>query len=602
MHLSRFCNPTLINQRNTIVIGAIVASEATPLMLHQRCVMDHSPKALSNDLILSPAGIPGETTVGAYLIKRLVDLGVGHIFGIPGDYVLGFMKQVEASPLELVGTTNELCAGYAADAYARMRGLGVACVTYAVGGFSLANAIAGAFAEKSPVVLISGAPGVRERLRHGLLHHMVGDAGTQKRVFDQITAASCVLDDPLTAAREIDRVLATCLRTKQPVYIEIPRDKVDMVIRPWPQLYDETPKSDPDELAEAIGEASWLLGRSARPVLVAGIEVHRHNLEAKVLALAEKHNLPIASTLLSKSVVPERHPLYVGTYLGGMGRPETTKFIEESDQILLLGVPLTDLDTGIFTHHMPPEKTISITNNQVRIRHHSYQNVQLLDFVEGLAGCSLPTFKRSVPIMDNPIHAPWQVKDPQTPVKVARLFQKINSILGDNHAVVADPGDAMFGAVDLSVHKGSEFLGSAFYATLGWAVPAAIGVQTARPGTRPIVLVGDGAFQMTGFELSTAVRRGLDPIVILFNNKGYLTERFILEGKFNDIQDWNFHKLPDVLKGGKGFEVRTEGELESAISEALATRGQFSLVHVHLGADDFSPALKRLGTALGNKE
>jgi indolepyruvate decarboxylase len=542
-----------------------------------------------------------ETTLGDYLIQRLADLGVGHVFGIPGDYVLGFMKKLEASPIELVGTTNELCAGYAADAYARIRGLGVACVTYAVGAFSLANAIAGAYAEKSPVLIISGAPGVRERRRKGLLHHMVGDAGTQLRVFQQITAASSCLDDPLTAAREIDRVLATCLRTKQPVYLEIPRDKIDMAIRHDHHPIDEAPQSDPDELAEAIGEASWLLGRSAKPVMLAGIEVHRFGLEPEVLAFAEKHKLPVASTLLSKSVVPERHPLYVGTYMGGMGRPEMTRFIEDSDQILLLGVPLTDLDTGIFTHHLAPERTIYATGDSIRIRHHTYQHVLLGDFLRGLAECSLPTFKRTVPVAVNPINAPWKVESPKNPVVVQRLFQKINQILGPNHAVITDPGDAMFGAADLSVHQGSEFLGSAFYATLGWAVPAAIGVQIANSNIRPIVLVGDGAFQMTGMELSTAVRRGLNPIVVLFNNKGYLTERFILEGKFNDIQDWAFHKLPEVLKGGKGFEVNNEGELEAAFTEALACPDQFCLIHVHLAADDYSPALRRLAEALSKE-
>lgn len=550
---------------------------------------------------LNPSNHQKETTLADYLIQRLGDLGVGHIFGIPGDYVLGFMKKLEASPIELVGTTNELCAGYAADAYARIRGLGVACVTYAVGGFSLANAIAGAFAEKSPVVIISGAPGVRERRRKGLLHHMVGDPGTQLRVFQQITAASSCLDDPLTAAREIDRVLSTCLRTKQPVYIEIPRDKLEMSIRPDHSPLDEDPQSDPDELAEAIGEASWLLGRATKPSMVAGIEVHRYGLESDLLAFAEKHKLPVASTLLSKSVLPERHPLYVGTYMGGMGRPETTKFIEESDQILLMGVPLTDLDTGIFTHNLAPERTIYVTNDSIRIRHHTYQNVLLGDFLKGLAECSLPIFKRSVPVTVNPINEPWKVETPKAAVTVQRLFQKINAILGPKHAVITDPGDAMFGAADLSVHQGSEFLGSAFYATLGWAVPAAIGVQTASRDIRPIVLVGDGAFQMTGMELSTAVRRGLNPIVVLFNNKGYLTERFILEGKFNDIQDWAFHKLPEVLKGGKGYEIHNEGELEAAFSDALACKDQFCLLHVHLSADDYSPALRRLAEALAKE-
>ncbi len=171
---------------------------------------------------LMTSGIP----IGEYLIQRLAAHGVGHVFGIPGDYVLGFYDQLLKSKLEVVTTCDEQGAGFAADAYARVRGLGVVCVTYCVGGLKVANATAGAFAEKSPVVVISGAPGVGEREKNPLLHHKVRNFDTQRRVFDEITVASAVLDDPDTAFSEIDRVLHAAVRYKRPVYLELPRDMV----------------------------------------------------------------------------------------------------------------------------------------------------------------------------------------------------------------------------------------------------------------------------------------------------------------------------------------------------------------------------------------
>src|SRR4026207_2507052 len=167
------------------------------------------------------------TTIGQYLIQRLHAHGVRHVFGIPGDYVLGFYDQLQHSKLRLVNTCDEQGAGFAADAYARVRGLGVACVTYCVGGLKAANTTAEAFAEKSPVVVISGAPGIKEREKNPLLHHKVREFDTQAQVFKHLTVASTVLDDPQTAFQEIDRVLHAALRYKRPVYIELPRDVVD---------------------------------------------------------------------------------------------------------------------------------------------------------------------------------------------------------------------------------------------------------------------------------------------------------------------------------------------------------------------------------------
>ncbi len=167
-------------------------------------------------------------SIGEYLIQRLHAHGVRHVFGIPGDYVLGFYEQLLRSPLRIINTCDEQGAGFAADAYARVRGLGAVCVTYCVGGLKVANSTAEAFAEKSPVVVISGAPGMKEREKNPLLHHKVREFDTQKKVFEQLTIASTVLGDPQTAFQEIDRVLHAALRYKRPVYIELPRDVVCM--------------------------------------------------------------------------------------------------------------------------------------------------------------------------------------------------------------------------------------------------------------------------------------------------------------------------------------------------------------------------------------
>jgi indolepyruvate decarboxylase len=545
-------------------------------------------------------GAEPETTIGQYLIDRLSQLGVRHVFGIPGDYVLGLFKMLEESPLRLVGTATELGAGFAADAYARINGLGAACVTYAVGGLNLANATACAYAEKSPVVVISGAPALRERKPNLFLHHMVQGYTTQYEVFQKVTAASCVLDDPLTAFREIDRVLGACLRYKRPVYIELPRDRLtSTMVYPHTPLA-EKPRSEPEVLAEAVAEATTMLRASRRPVIIVGIEVHRFGLASQVLRLAEASGIPLAALLLSKAAVPENHPLYAGIYGGGMGRPEVIDFVEGSDCVLMLGAILNDIDSSTITKTLDESRIIFATTEQVRIRHHHYQGILLADFIEALTGADVHTAPRPLPPKLDPIYAPWQARGDE-PITCARLFQKINALLSEELVVVADVGDCLFGAADLSGAARTDFVAAAFYASMGFAVPAEIGVQCAAPRKRPLVLVGDGAFQMTGLELTTALRQQLNPIVVVLNNGGYGTERFILEGSFNDIHNWNYHRLPDLLGGGLGFEVRTEGELEEAMDAALANCESYTLLNTRLGQHDTSPALRRLAARFAKK-
>jgi indolepyruvate decarboxylase len=540
------------------------------------------------------------TTIGSYLIDRLHAMGVDHVFGIPGDYILTLYKMLEESPIEVVGMTREDSAGFAADAYARIKGLGCVCVTYCVGGLSACNSVAGAYAEKSPVVVLSGSPGMSERDRNPLLHHKVKDFSTQFEVYEKITVASAVLDDPLTAFHEIDRVLAAAVRYKRPVYLEVPRDLVTA-----PQVIPHRtpaglPPSDPDALREAIDEAAALLTAAKRPMILADVEVHRFGLQDDLIALAVGAGLPIASTILGKSVFPEGHPLFVGVYEGAMGRAEVAECVEQADCLLMLGCFLSDINLGIFTANLDPSKCIDATSEDLRIRHHHYRDVRLDDFIRGLIARRMTLATPLVPPRSAAEALVWETV-PDAAMTSSRLFQRLDKLLGEDMVVIADIGDSLFGSADLHMTRRTEFISPAYYTSMGFAVPASVGAGMANPGHRALVIVGDGAFQMTGMELSTIARNGLNPIVVVLNNHGYTTERFILEGAFNDIHDWKFHKIPEVLGTGLGIEVRTEGELDAALEAAVANTSSFSLINVHLDKMDRSPALERLATRLAKR-
>ncbi len=251
-------------------------------------------------------------TISDYLIQKLYAHGVRHVFGVPGDYALGFFHELESSDIQVINTCDEQGAGFAADAYARVKGLGAVCVTYCVGGLKVTNTTAQAFAEKSPVVVISGAPGTNERIRSPLLHHKIREFDTQFKVFEQITIASTALDNPQTACREIDRVIDAALTHKRPVYIELPRNMVSITALPY-YLPQEIPLPRNDNiLKEALREATKIINASEKPAIIAGIELHRYGLQDEFLHFIDKTHIPVASTPLSKSVISEHHPLYMG--------------------------------------------------------------------------------------------------------------------------------------------------------------------------------------------------------------------------------------------------------------------------------------------------
>jgi indolepyruvate decarboxylase len=543
--------------------------------------------------------MPKKTTVGGYLIHRLEELGVKDIFGVPGDYVLGFYDLLVESDLNVVGTCTEAGAGFATDAYARINGLGAVCITYCVGGLNTLNSVAGAYAEKSPMIVISGAPGLDERARSPLLHHKVRDFDTQKQIFENVTVASVAIEDAESAPRLIDKTIDACLRHKRPVYIELPRDMVSLPCaapKPWKK---RVPKSDKEALDEAVAEAAAMLRSAKRPVILAGVEIHRFSLQNDLLRLVEKTGYPIAATLLGKSVVRESHPQYLGIYEGAIGREDVRKTVERADCVLILGAFMTDINLGIYTAQLDVSRTINAISEGVSIKHHLYKDVKLKHFVDSLTRAKLGPKKKAT-LRRRAEPKPFKPRK-NRPLSVARFFARMNDYLGERNMVICDIGDCLFGAADLVIQKQTEFISPAYYTSMGFAIPATLGAQMRKRHLRPIVFVGDGAFQMTCQELSTIVRHGLNPIIFVLNNKGYSTERFINDGPYNDIHDWAYHKWPELLRAGWGAEAHTEGELEEHLTKATKNTKSLSIINLHLDPYDRSQAMGRLGKRLSER-
>ncbi|GAX59521.1 indole-3-pyruvate decarboxylase [Candidatus Scalindua japonica] len=538
-------------------------------------------------------------TISEYLLQKLFTHGVRHMFGVPGDYVLSFFHQVESSSIKVINTCDEQGAGFAADAYARVKGLGVVCVTYCVGGLKVTNTTAQAFAEKSPVVVISGAPGTNERIKSPLLHHKVREFDTQLKVFEQITVASTVIDNPQTACREIDRVIDAALQHKRPVYIELPRNMVSVTALPYYLPQDIPLPRDDNALKEALLEARDIINTSRKPVIVSGIELHRYGLQDEFLQFIDKTNIPVVSTPLSKSVISEHHPQYMGIYEGAIGRSDIREYVESSDCLVLLGAFMTDINLGLFTACLDQGRSIYATSEKVYIHYHAYENVSLGDFLKGLLQTDID--KRETGAIPHP--KPLQPLQPVTGKKITinYLFRSLNAFLDKNTVVIADTGDAMFGAMDITIHKETKFLAPAYYASMGFAVPGSLGVQLADPNLRPLVLVGDGAFQMTGMELSTSARYQLSPIIIVLNNSGYGTERPMLDGSFNDLTTWAYSSIPDILKSGRGFSIKTEDQLEEALTLSRQYAEDICILDVQIDADDKSLALESIAKAFASR-
>jgi TPP-dependent 2-oxoacid decarboxylase len=541
-------------------------------------------------------------TVSRYLLSRLQEIGIKHLFGVPGDYVLDFLDEVLDSPIKWVGTCNELNAGYAADGYARLNGVGAAVVTYGVGGLSIVNAVAGAFAEHVPVIIINGAPPARRRETGAMVHHLVSNYYLQLDIFSKITADSVLLVNPKTAPDEIDRVLRNCIVQKLPVYIELPADVVNAPCRaPEDLLVTDAPASSVDSLAECVAEAVRMLRDADHPVILVGVEVLRFGLGTDALSLVETSEIPFATMLTSKSVLPEFHPQFAGIYQGSWSKDYVLHQVENSDCLVSLGVWITDMDTGLFTMNLDNRRMISVGGGQARIGSHYYDQVQLGDFIRELAKAVQPrSYLASHPTEPFLPQSPF-VPNASGELSASRLYECLDYYLDDRMILLSEPGDSFCAAPEFHIEEAENFIVQAYYCSIGFCTPAALGVALARPEKRPVVLSGDGAFQMTAQEVSSLIRMRCPAIIVIINNDGYLIERKLhKDGMYNDIQRWQYSELPKMFGDGSfvtGIRVTTENELAVAMKTAVNEIDKLVMIEVWLPNRDCSAGLERLGRA-----
>ncbi len=515
--------------------------------------------------------------LGTALLTALKDCGATEIFGIPGDFALPFFKIIEESEvLPLYLLSHEPGLGYAADAAARFNGkLGVVAVTYGAGAFNMVNAVAMAYAEKSPLVIISGAPGKSEAAGGLQLHHQTRSLESQLKVYEEITCDQAVIDNPAHADRDIARVLDNCLRYSKPVYIELPRDLVNL---PCPTIIP--PQRDPvdeEAVTTCALEIIERLRQGSSPVLLAGVEVKRFGLEAKVGELARKLGIPLATSFMGRGMFAEQKTPLIGTYFGVAGDATVAHAIENSDALLLLGTIYSDCNFGIAGQHVDMRKAIIASDREVRLGFHVYPNLPLSRLLDALLDLAHPIGDAMRWHEPNYPHDLAVDDEPVTPDDISSAINDLFHRHGPM-PITSDVGVAHFTVMNVDT---VPLAAPGYYAGMGFAVPAALGVQAAS-GNRPLALVGDGAFQMTGWELGNCQRYGWDPIILVLNNCCWeMLRTFQPETKYNFLSDWHFTEMAAPL-GGVGIRVETRRELFEALEEAVQDRGRFRLIEIML--------------------
>lgn len=532
--------------------------------------------------------------LGDYLVAYLRKIGVTHLFGIPGDLVINlFFKFGRPRGLKIITLSHEPGVGFAADGYARSTGrIGAICVTYGAGGHNMVNPVAGSFAERVPILVISGGPGEEERKLGVLIHHQARAIESQLNIYKEVTCAAKTIDDPVRAATDIDKVIRSIWLNQQPGYLEIHRDMVEREISVPKEIVNwdgELPhaQSDRHKLTEAVRDTAERLNTARRPVILIGIEAFRFKLAKDIVKLVEKIGAPCCTSVLAKGAFPMNHPLYMGVYVGAVSPHAIRERVEQADLIVGLGMFLTDIELG---GSQPADalrhRSIWAVEHHINVSFHTYTDVTLRDFVHGLMRADLKSHREKVVYSDNLTPAGRKLG---RAIRVADVLREINRFLSrqKKFMVVAESGDSLFGGIDIKVGDDGLYLAQGFYASMGFAVPGAMGAQIGT-GLRPLILTGDGGFQMTGVEIAHALRYKLNPIVVLLNNGGWGIFRPVTQRQdLLALPTWRYADLAR-LWGGRGFRVETVAQLRRALDEAKKANA-FSIVEVMTGPRDLSP-------------
>lgn len=532
------------------------------------------------------------SSLGAYLFDQLRQRGVRQVFGIPGDFAIPLFDALERyGALELVTLSHEPSIGFAADGAARAtQGPGVAMVTYGAGGFNMLNPVGCAYTERSPLIVISGAPGVGERNGRVTVHHQVGGLDTQLEVYRRMTQTAMVLDDPATAAREINRALDTALLWSRPVYLEVPRDLAGMEIPVDVQTGPAGLPVDEEAVIEAADGIAARMNESASPILIVGIEVHRFRLIDRVVVFAESLNIPVVTSFLGRSAFPAGHPQMAGAY-SGAADPAIRERVEASDCLLMLGVLATDTNIPPGSALEDPARRLLCVEHHVRIGRQRYDRVPLNRLIETLLARRRLRRRTGQPVRTMYPAQTTGPDWPDRPVRVQDIIDGVNWLFQEQGPmpVVTDTGDCLFATLEM---RGPAFIAPAAYAAMGFGVPAGMGYQMGS-GQRPLILVGDGGFQMTGPEIAHCRRYGLNPIVVVFHNDTWsMVQAFSPAAGYCTLPSWPYAKLAE-LWGGMGIEVRMARALRDALLQARRS-DRFVVIDVLLQKGDRSSTLRTL--------
>ncbi|MCP3728078.1 thiamine pyrophosphate-binding protein [Paraburkholderia sp. CNPSo 3272] len=512
-------------------------------------------------------------TIGDFLLRRLEEAGIRHLFGVPGDYNLTLLQQLhDSGALEWIGTTGELTSSYAADGYARLNGLGALLVTNGVGALSALNGVAGAYAEHVPVICICGSIPLRSIDRGLGMHHTMADGNFDHflRAFAPVTAAQTRIT-PRNAAIEIDRLILTAWRERLPVYMELPSDIAYLEIEvPVAALAFADEPSDPERLRSCIAALAQRLSAATTPAILVDADASRFGVVPELVELARKIMAPVAVINAAKGVFDETFTHYVGIYNGKGSEPGVRETIESSGCLLAIGYRPIGVTTGDFTATLPIG-TIHARGYAVDVGEENYQAVTLKEVLRGVID-AVPQVSNSAARPARAVAAavPDTAIDVSATLTQAAYWQAVEAWLRPGDVLYVDNGTS-FSLLGLKLPPNCSFIGSINWGSIGYSVGALLGALTAAPHRRHVLLIGDGSFQVTAQELSTILRHGHKPAILLINNGGYTIERGYL-GKtepYNDIANWAYADLPKVLHPGdtaRSFVVKTCGDLRNALS------------------------------------
>ncbi|OWM67107.1 pyruvate decarboxylase 1-like [Punica granatum] len=559
----------------------------------------------------SPATVAmGEATLGHHLARRLVEIGVEDVFAVPGDFNLTLLDHLIAEPgLRLVGCCNELNAGYAADGYARARGVGACAVTFTVGGLSLLNAIAGAYSENLPLICIVGGPNSNDFGTNRILHHTIGlpDFSQELRCFQTVTCYQAVVNNLEDAHEQIDTAISTALKESKPVYISI---SCNLAAIPHPTFSHEpvpfslSPRlSNKMGLEAAVEAAAEFLNKAVKPVMVGGPKLRVSNASDAFVKLADASGYPLAVMPSAKGLVPEHHPHFVGTYWGAVSTSFCAEIVESADAYLFAGPIFNDYSSVGYSLLLKKEKAIIVQPDRVVIGNGpAFGCVLMKDFLRALA----ERLRRNSTAYEN-YHRIFVPEGhllkcaPEEPLRVNVLFHHIQDMLSSETAVIAETGDSWFNCQKLKLPRGCGYEFQMQYGSIGWSVGATLGYAQAVPEKRVIACIGDGSFQVTAQDVSTMLRCGQKSIIFLINNGGYTIEVEIHDGPYNVIKNWNYTGLVDAIDNGSGkswtMKVRCEEELVEAIQTAMGPKKDcLCFIEVIVHKDDTSKELLEWGS------